>query len=74
MTWIKNSLVLMTMFAVVSVMAVILGVLLSAAYARAGIIGAAVALAAVLAVISMLGGYIITKEYFSDGEEQWKKK
>ena len=74
MTWIKNSLVLMIMFAVVSAMAVILGVLLSEAYERAGIVGAAVALAAVLAVISMLGGYIITKEYFNDGEEQWKKK
>lgn len=74
MTWIKNSLVLMTMFAVVSAMAVVLGVLLSESYERAGVIGAIVALAAVLAVISMLGGYIITKEYFNDGEEQWKKK
>lgn len=74
MTWIKNSLVLMTMFAIVSVMAVIMGVVLSEAYARAGIVGASVALAAVLALISMLGGYIITKEYFNEGEEQWKKK
>ena len=73
MTWIKNSLVLMTMFAVVSALAVAMGVILSEAYERAGIVGAAAALAAVLAVISMLGGYIITKEYFNDGEEQWKK-
>lgn len=67
MTWIKNSLVLMTMFAVASVMAAILGVLLSVAYERAGIIGAVTALAAALAVISMLGGYIITKEYSNEG-------
>jgi FtsH-binding integral membrane protein len=67
MTWIKNSLALMIMFAVASAMAVILGVLLSAAYEHAGIIGAVAALAAALAVISMLGGYIITKEYSNEG-------
>lgn len=61
--WIKNSLVLMSMFVVSAALSAIMGFVITAAYKHGGLVGAIAAVFALLAIISMFGGYIITKEY-----------